>query len=196
MRVAHWGPLCLTALRRYATARPREHRSRVPARCALGAPLSYRATSLRDCAPPRAPLAGPRALRIGGPFVLPRYVARRLRALSEPEIRSRALEASLRHSGNVEQLVQRCKASRALAKLDNTWRKRSPNPWHGGKLGSIRLVDIDGTGRRCGRMTAAVSAVPSNRAPAQRFALQRNVNFVAVVGACRKIDRAGIRGCR
>ncbi len=117
--------------------------------------------------------------------------------LSEPEIRSRALQASLRHSGDVEQLVQRCKVSRALAKLDNPWRERSPNPWHRGKLGSIRLVDINGAARRRGRsMTPAVSAVPSNRAPMRRFALQRNVNFVAVVGACREIDRAGIRGRR
>src|SRR5580700_2278651 len=109
-----------------------------------------------------------------------------LSRLRLPKIRASPLEPRLRHSGDVEQLVERREAPLSFAQLDDPGRNRAPDPGNRGELCRVGPVDVDSTGRR--RMRRAAAPVPLARTRTCRFAGHRDVNLVAVIRALREID--------
>ncbi len=120
--------------------------------------------------------------------------ARRLHAapvnsLGLSQIRPRPIEARLRHTCNVEQLVKRCKASFASAQLDDPLGDRAADPGDRGQLSGAGAIDVDARTRRRPRVPPTASW---GRVRASSLAGCRHVNLVTVRSPRRQIDAARI----
>jgi hypothetical protein len=121
----------------------------------------------------------------------PHGVALSCDSLRLPQVGASPLETALRHSSDVEQLVERRKGALTAAQLDDALRDRAPDSRYGGKLRGIGPVDVDALERRLCRTALGV---PLRGVRTRRLTGERNVDFVTVGGPLRQIDRTGIGG--
>src|SRR5579863_1277439 len=109
------------------------------------------------------------------------------------QVGARALQAALRHSGDVQKLVERGKAAFTLAQLHDTRADCAPDSRHGGKSRGIGRVDVDAAvGRR--RCTVAPCARFAQTSP-RRFTGRGDVDLFAVGRPLGEVDAPRLGRC-
>jgi hypothetical protein len=106
------------------------------------------------------------------------------------QVGASAFQTRLRHTGDVEQLVERCKRALELSQLDDALRDRASDARDASKIARGRMIDVDAAGSR--RSVAVTAPTVRQRASSVSLARSRHVDLVAVLRVRREIDSGGI----